>query len=156
MDIVVHVLLLYVYVQASTGQISDYKHHSNIYFYKPGYFVEIRYRPIHIYTDLAPNSKDFNTPLSKLRRSLGFGHLYEDYSYITSITYQSTQDTSDSYGSPNAATIILRPESAFETISYSEEKITLQTTLARIGGFLSLIGALIAFFFGMSAISPWG
>ncbi|KAF9369198.1 hypothetical protein CPB97_003819, partial [Podila verticillata] len=148
---------------ASTGQVAKYKDHSNIYFYKPGYLVEIRYRPIHIYTDLAPNSKDYNTPLSKMRRSFGFGHLYEDYSYITSITYQPTGDNPvvpkgsyGPYGLPTVATIVLRPESAFETISYSEEKITLQTTLARIGGFLSLIGALIAFFFGMSAISPWG
>lgn len=162
MDIVL-ILLFYVYVQASTGQVAKYKDHSNIYFYKPGYLVEIRYRPIHIYTDLAPNSKDYNTPLSKMRRSFGFGHLYEDYSYITSITYQPTGDNPvvpkgsyGPYGLPTVATIVLRPESAFETISYSEEKITLQTTLARIGGFLSLIGALIAFFFGMSAISPWG
>ncbi|KAF9369771.1 hypothetical protein CPB97_003316, partial [Podila verticillata] len=102
---------------------------------------------------MAPYNKDFDTVESRVRRFFGVERQYEDYSYTTSITYQPKPA---SYGLDTEATIILRPESAFETISYSEQKIRLLDTLSSIGGFLGLAGAVIIFLFGMSEVSPWG
>ncbi|KAG0051260.1 hypothetical protein BGZ89_003608 [Linnemannia elongata] len=137
----------------STGQAAAYKDRSNVYFYKPGYIVEIRYRPLHIYTGMAPYNKDYHTINSQVRRFFGVERRYEDYSYTTSVIYQPKPAT---YGLDTEATIILRPESAFETISYSEQKIRFLDTLSSIGGFLGLAGTTIIFLFGMSPNSPWG
>ncbi|KAI8355773.1 hypothetical protein B0O80DRAFT_447900 [Mortierella sp. GBAus27b] len=123
----------------------------NKYYFRPGYYVEIRYIPTHTFKAYRPEGDA--SILQRLVAFLGFGGREEIFSYRSTVNHTPFPD--GMY--PNTTTIIiLRPQSDVEVFYYAEEKIAFRNVMSNIGGLIGMVGSAIVFLFGSSLLSPWG
>ncbi|KAF9165977.1 hypothetical protein BGX21_009873 [Mortierella sp. AD011] len=124
---------------------------NNQYLFYTGNIIEVRYAATHLYQAYRPNVND---PLSrKIKAFIGYGGQTESYSYESSADHvpfaNGTYDNSTTI-------IVIRPSTNIESITYAVDETTFRDTLAKIGGLIGIISAVIIFLFGNTRISPWG
>ncbi|KAG0012356.1 hypothetical protein BGZ81_001643 [Podila clonocystis] len=139
--------------QTAEDQLWTDQDELNMYFYQPGYYVEIRYLPIEVHSPPLPGNLFTN-----IKNFAGFGDEVVTYSYETTAHFKpfpASVMRENNY-TADTTVIIIRPQSYLQFIYYTEEKTSFRDTMSAIGGLLSLAGSVIAFLFGAGLMSPWG
>ncbi|KAG0258382.1 hypothetical protein DFQ27_004670 [Actinomortierella ambigua] len=125
---------------------------SNVYFFRPGFTIEIRFSPLNFtYVD-GENASRWD----HFRMFFGFDKKKIEYTYISRISQIPFGAQEEAVYNATSAVFIFRPDNDLARSKTGSPLITLKDTVAKIGGVVSAAGAFLVFLFGVNSVSPWG